>query len=88
MDNESIHSRVLKILSDYDARDQAPGIDALTALVEDLGMDSLDVSAVRVAMEMEFDIEIPDDIMAGMFSAGELTVFIEDRLKAKNGQPH
>lgn len=43
-------------------------------LGEDLGLDSLEVVAVQVEIEDEFDIEIPDADMDGVRTVGDLGI--------------
>ncbi len=46
--------------------------------VEDLGADSLDVVELVMALEEEFDIEIPDDKAEGISTVSDAIKFIEE----------
>ena len=46
--------------------------------VEDLGADSLDVVELVMALEEEFDLEIPDDKAEGISTVGDAIKFIEE----------
>ena len=46
--------------------------------VEDLGADSLDVVELVMALEEEFDIEIPDEDAEGILTVGDALKYIED----------
>ncbi len=44
----------------------------------DLGADSLNIVEIVMAIEEEFDIEIPDDDAETLYTVGELKQYIED----------
>jgi len=46
--------------------------------IEDLGADSLDVVELVMALEEEFDIEIPDEDAEGILTVGDAIKYIED----------
>jgi len=46
--------------------------------VNDLGADSLNIVEVIMAIEEEFDIEIPDDDVEVLHTVGQLKQYIED----------
>ena len=45
----------------------------------DLGADSLDTVELVMALEEEFDIEIPDEAAEGIATVGEAVKFIEEK---------
>ena len=45
---------------------------------KDLGADSLNLVEVVMAIEEEFDIEIPDEDVESIFTVGELKQYIEN----------
>ncbi len=49
-----------------------------TDIANDLGADSLDVVELLMAIEDEFDIEIPDDKIEVIKTIGDLVKYIED----------
>jgi acyl carrier protein len=49
--------------------------------IEDLGADSLDVVELVMALEEEFDIEIPDDKAESILTVGDAIKFIEAQNK-------
>jgi acyl carrier protein len=58
------------------------GVDAgdvtvTSSLSEDLGADSLDAVELIMAIEEEFDIEIPDEVAGGMKTVQDIISFIE-----------
>jgi acyl carrier protein len=50
-------------------------------LIEDLGLDSLDMIEVVIDFEDEFSMEIPDDEAEKIKTFGELVAYLENRLK-------
>ena len=46
--------------------------------IEDLGADSLDTVELVMALEEEFETEIPDEEAEKLQSVGDVTKFIED----------
>jgi acyl carrier protein len=48
--------------------------------VEDLGADSLDIVELIMAMEEEFETEIPDDEAEKIRTVGDATTFLKARL--------
>ncbi len=49
-----------------------------TDIANDLGADSLDVVELLMAIEDEFDIEIPDDKIEVIKTIGDLVRYIEE----------
>ncbi len=50
--------------------------------VEDLGADSLDVVELVMALEEEFDLEIPDEDAEKIATVGEASKYIERHVEA------
>lgn len=49
-----------------------------TNIVEDLGVDSLDVAELLLTVEDEFGVSIPEEDIAGLKTVGDLVDFIEN----------
>jgi acyl carrier protein len=63
------------------------GVDAAqvtpqSKFVEDLGADSLDVVELVMALEEEFDIEIPDEDAEKIATVGEAVKYIDSHVEA------
>ena len=58
MDAPKIEERVLKIIAEAVGDAQADEIAASATLVDELGLDSLDVADIEIQLEEEFDIEL------------------------------
>ncbi len=56
----SIEDRVIRIVTEQLGLDGTVKLDA--SFVDDLGADSLDTVELVMALEEEFDIEIPDEV--------------------------
>jgi len=46
--------------------------------VNDLGADSLNIVEIVMAIEEEFDVEIPDEDAETLYTVGELKQYIKD----------
>ncbi len=51
-----------------------------TALVEDLGVDSIDLVDLIMSFEDEFDMEFPDEDVENIKTVGDIVEYIEDRI--------
>ena len=72
----SVQERVKKIIVEQ----LGVGDDQVTleaSFVDDLGADSLDTVELVMALEEEFDIEIPDDDAEKITTVKEAVVFVE-----------
>ena len=49
--------------------------------IEDLGADSLDTVELIMALEEEFEIEVPDEEAEKLVSVGDVIRYIEDNAK-------
>ena len=52
------------------------------SFIDDLGADSLDIVELVMAMEEEFDIEIPDDEAEKLKTVQDVTSFLKEKGKA------
>ena len=64
------------------------GVDDSTSLVpeanllDDLGADSLDVVELVMALEEEFDIEVPDEDVESIRTIGDIVKYVGARIEA------
>ena len=49
-------------------------------LIEDLGADSLDLWALVVAIEKEFDIDIPDEDAEKLLTVGQVEEYLLEKM--------
>ena len=59
---------------------EADDITEASNIQDDLGVDSLDVVNLVMALEDEFDIEIPEDQVKNIKTVGDIVKFIEDTM--------
>jgi acyl carrier protein len=57
-------------------------VTANASFVDDLGADSLDVVELVMALEEEFDVEIPDEDAEKIASVGDAVTYIDDKTKS------
>lgn len=58
---------------------KADEITETSNIQDDLGADSLDVVDLVMALEDEFDVEIPEDQVENIKTVGDIVKFIEDK---------
>lgn len=68
--------KVIDILSDFTMLEKEK-ITRASGLVNDLGLNSLDVINVVVAFEEEFDLEIPDSKIKELVTVGDIEEYLE-----------
>lgn len=72
-----ILEKVKKLVAEqFDAQEDTISED--TAIVDDLGADSLDVVDLVMAISGEFGIDIPDDQVENFKTVGDIVNYIED----------
>lgn len=64
------------ILADYSS-EMVENITGDTALIADLGLNSLDLIELACAIEDEFEIEIPDRAIQDFKTVGDVVAFLE-----------
>ena len=58
---------------------EAETITAATSFKEDLGADSLDLFELVMALEEEYDVEIPSDDLAELNTVGDVINYLKDK---------
>ena len=81
----SISLKIHTALGEYLKRDPAT-ILATQRLREDLGLDSMAVIELLYHIEETFDLQIPNEDLAGLRNVGHVVSYIERRL-GKSGSP-
>ena len=71
--------RTVSILEDY--VDEDTKITKESALVDDLGLSSLEVINVVAAFEDEFDIEVPDRVIPTLRTVGDIVKYLEKNVE-------
>ena len=80
---ENLEERVKKIIVTQLAVD-ASEVNPQSQFVQDLGADSLDTVELVMALEEEFDVEIPDEDAEKIKTVGEAVAYIKDKLAKKD----
>lgn len=73
---DTVTARVIDVIRAFDKTHASSNIEGQTLFHKDLGLDSLDTVELLVAIEEEFDIEIPDKVADELKSVGETVDFI------------
>lgn len=79
MERAEIETRVRKVLAEQLAVDEAQVV-ADARFAEDLNADSLDLVEAVLALEEEWNIEIPEDEMEGVKTVGQAVDLVAHKL--------
>lgn len=75
---EAIFERVKEVIGEQLGIDDIETITMETTFIEDLGADSLDIVELIMALEEEFDLEIPESEAEKISSVGEAVEYIKN----------
>ena len=79
MGSEEIFEKVKKVIMEQlGVSDSAITLEA--SFIDDLGADSLDIVELIMALEEEFDIEIPDSDAEKVATVGEVVDYIKEHV--------
>jgi acyl carrier protein len=81
MSKEEIFDKVKKIVADQLSVDPSE-VTPEASFANDLGADSLDTVELVMALEEEFDIEIPDEAAEGIATVQAAVDYIQDKAVA------
>ena len=76
----SIENRVKEIITEQLGVDQKE-VTTEASFIDDLGADSLDTVELVMALEEEFDIEIPDEDAEKIITVSDVTNYIKEKAK-------
>ncbi len=82
MSQEDIFSKVKKIVTEQ-LEVEGDQVKAEASFAEDLGADSLDTVELVMALEEEFDIEIPDEEAEKITTVQDAVKYISSQVAAK-----
>jgi acyl carrier protein len=82
METSKVAERVAKIIAETLGK-PAENIALSKILVDDLGMDSLDVADLVVQLEIEFEIKIPYDDDSGVRTVQDVVDSVRRHVEAK-----
>ena len=86
MSLESLEDRIAEIIVEQLGVSREE-ISPDASFVEDLGADSLDIVELVMAMEEEFDVEIPDDEAARIERIRDAVAYLKQKLEAGAAAP-
>lgn len=73
-----VFEKIKAILAEqFDAEEDSITLE--TSLTEDLGADSLDLADLLMAIEDDFEVEIPDEDIENIKTVGDIISYIEDK---------
>lgn len=75
-----VFDKIKSILVDQlDVDEDAVTMEA--SISDDLGADSLDVADIVMSLEEEFDLEVPDEVLANVKTVGDIVKYIEENVE-------
>lgn len=74
---EAILERVKEVISEQLGIEDVGTITMDTTFIDDLGADSLDIVELIMALEEEFDMEIPEAEAEKIISVGDVVEYIQ-----------
>ncbi|WP_102400644.1 acyl carrier protein [Haloimpatiens massiliensis] len=75
-----VFERVKKIIADQLSLDEEE-VRIDSSFIDDLGADSLDIVELIMALEEEFDIEIPDESAEKVSTVGDVVEYIKQHVE-------
>jgi acyl carrier protein len=81
MGTTAVRDRIVEIIANQLGIDQGD-VTPEASVVDDLGADSLDVVELIMALEEEFNLEIPDEEAEKIKNVQDIFVYMESALQA------
>ena len=75
---EAIFERVKEVIGEQLGIEDLDTITMETTFIDDLGADSLDIVELIMALEEEFDLEIPEEEAEKITSVGDVVEYIKN----------
>ena len=76
---EDIFTKVKKVIGEQLGIDDLDTITMDTTFIDDLGADSLDIVELIMALEEEFDTEVPEAEAEKIISVGDVVTYISEK---------
>ena len=77
---EEILGKVKKVISEQLGIDDLETITMDTTFIDDLGADSLDIVELIMALEEEFDMEVPEAEAEKIITVGDVVTYISEKV--------
>ncbi len=75
---DTVLEKVKEVISEQLGIEDTDSITTETTFIDDLGADSLDIVELIMALEEEFDMEIPEEEAEKITSVGDVVSYIEE----------
>ena len=75
---DTVLEKVKEVISEQLGIDDTDSITTETTFIDDLGADSLDIVELIMALEEEFDMEIPEEEAEKITSVGDVVTYTEN----------
>ena len=75
---DTVLEKVKEVISEQLGIEDTDSITTETTFIDDLGADSLDIVELIMALEEEFDMEIPEEEAEKITSVGDVVTYIEN----------
>lgn len=75
-----VFEKIKNIIIEQLGLDDDVEIAMSTSLMKDLEADSLDAVEIIMAIEDEFDVEIPDEDAEGFKNIGDIVKYVEEKM--------
>ena len=75
---DTVLEKVKEVIGEQLGVEDLETIKPETTFIDDLGADSLDIVDLIIALEEEFDMEIPEEEAEKITSVGDVVKYIED----------
>lgn len=75
---DAVLEKVKEVISEQLGIEDTDSITTETTFIDDLGADSLDIVELIMALEEEFDMEIPEEEAEKITSVGDVVSYIEE----------
>ena len=77
---DTVLEKVKEVIGEQLGVEDLETIKPETTFIDDLGADSLDIVELIMALEEEFDIEIPDNDAEKVVTVGDVVEYLKDNI--------
>ncbi len=77
---EDVFTKVKKVIAEQLGIDDPEIITMETTFIDDLGADSLDIVELIMALEEEFDMEVPEVEAEKITTVGDVVTYINEKV--------
>lgn len=82
MERKEIESRVIRVITEtLSVKGETVELDKSKRLIDDLGADSLDLTALSMELESQFGVELSDEESLKILTVSDAVDIIQNKLK-------